>query len=170
MVTTANTWAEFRQHWSSRQNIILGKAIFPFQFNLPPLVNVVDSIRKSPKARILKGKKADAVALKEFYPEFVGLPAEKAAHSPVQLSHFELREFTGPGGVFEGMNDVFEKWYASLTAHGFTWTDTQRAFFLSGPDCHTNYHYDSSYVLAWQLVLPLVGAQRRPPLRGDESA
>jgi len=151
-VAHVNTWEEFRRKWSSRQNFILGKQIFPFECKLPPLESVVDTIRKSPKARILKGKKADAVTIKEFYPEFLDIPAAQAAHSPVQLSHFELLEFTGAGGIFHGMEKIFEQWYVSLTEHGFTWTQSQRAFFLSGPNCHTNYHFDSSYVLAWQLV------------------
>ena len=151
-VASVNTWEEFRHQWSSRQNFILGKQVFPFEFDPPPLESVVDAVRRSSNARILKGKKADAITLKEFYPEFLNLPVDQAAHSPVQLSHFELLEFTGPGGIFQGMEKIFEQWYASLKDRGFTWGQSQRAFFLSGPNCHTNYHFDSSYVLAWQLV------------------
>jgi hypothetical protein len=70
------------------------------------------------------------------------------------LAHFESRAFAGAGQVFEGLGPLFDGWYEGLARHGFSWpqASTQRAFFLSGANCHTGYHFDSSYVLAWQIV------------------
>ena len=50
------------------------------------------------------------------------------------------------------MIETIDRWYEILTKHGFSWDSSQRILFLSGPNCNTGYHFDSSYVLAWQLV------------------
>ena len=52
------------------------------------------------------------------------------------------------------MGDIFDGWYDGLRNHGFSWNEAsaQRAFFWSGPNCHSGYHFDSSYVLAWQIT------------------
>jgi hypothetical protein len=85
------------------------------------------------------------------YLEYRDLPIEQAVAAPVQLSHFELNEFTGPGQVFEALGPILEDWYRALADHGFTLERSQRAIFLSGPDSQSNYHMDSSYIVAWQI-------------------
>jgi hypothetical protein len=56
--------------------------------------------------------------------------------------------------VFGDLGECFDGWYEGLRQHGFSWNEpsAQRAFFWSGPDCHSGYHFDSSYVLAWQIT------------------
>lgn len=63
----------------------------------------------------------------------------------------EFREKWQARQNFERLKDMLERWYAALTSHGFSWSRSERAMFLSGPHSHTNYHFDSSYVLAWQI-------------------
>jgi hypothetical protein len=116
---------------------------------------VVEAVRRNERARIVTGRAADRPEATSIasstYLDFRKLPIDQAVRAPVQMSHFELNEFTRRGQVFEALGDIFELWYAALAVHGFSWTETQRAMFLSGPHSHTNYHFDSSYVLAWQI-------------------
>ncbi len=155
MVETVTRWSDFRRKWLARQNFLLGGEVFPFRFTPPPLAEVMEAVRRNERARIVTGRPADrpeaTTVSSSTYLDFRDLPIEEAVRAPVQLSHFELGEFTGRGQVFEGLGDIFERWYASLSSHGFSWSQSQRAMFLSGPHSHTNYHFDSSHVLAWQV-------------------
>lgn len=156
MIDRVTTWSDFRDKWKGRQNVLLGGEVFPYRFPSPPLARVVDDVRQNEHARIVTGRPADkpeATSMTDSnYLDFRQVPVEEAVRSRVQLTHFEVNEFTGPGQVFEGLKPIFDHWYASLEAHGFGWSATQRAMFLSGPRSHTNYHMDGSYVLAWQIL------------------
>lgn len=153
-IAVVSSWEEFRERWAGgprRQNFLLRGEIFPHHFDSPPLEEVVAEVRQHGESRSLRGGDDSAVK-PPSYPEFIDLPIEDAVQAKILLAHFESRAFAGPGHVFEGLNEIFDAWYADLARHGFTHQSTQRAFFLSGPNCHTNYHFDSSYVLAWQIL------------------
>jgi hypothetical protein len=156
VIDTIATWDEFRQKWKGGQNILLRGEVFPYTYASPPLSQVIDAVRQNERARIVTGRRAERPEATSMtsstYLEFRDLPIEEAVRAPVQLSHFEVNEFTAPGQVLEGLKEMFDDWYATLAAHGFSCTATQRAMFLSGPHSHTNYHIDGSYVLAWQIL------------------
>ncbi len=155
MIETVARWVDFREKWQGRQNFLLRGEVFPFRYTPPSLAEVVEAVRRNERARIVTGLPADrpeaTTTSSSTYLDFRDLPIEQAVRAPVQMSHFELNEFTGRGQVFEGLGKILKGWYGSLSSHGFTWTESQRAMFLSGPHSHTNYHFDSSYVLAWQV-------------------
>lgn len=155
MIEVVSTWDEFRRAWDSRMNFILRGDVFPYTFTSPPLAEVIEAVRQNENARIVTGKKGnkpEATSMtSSTYLDFRDLPIEQAVNAQVQLSHFELNEFTGPGQIFEPLGPILEHWYKALAEHGFTVERTQRALFLSGPDSQSNYHMDGSYIVAWQI-------------------
>jgi hypothetical protein len=155
MIDVVTSWTGFREKWHARQNFLLAGDLFPFRFNSPPLAEVIEAVRQNERSRIVTGRPADrseaTSTTSSTYLDFRDLPIEEALHARVQMSHFELNEFTGPGQIFQGLGETIEGWYAALTSHGFSWSSSERAMFMSGPQSHTNYHFDSSYVLAWQI-------------------
>ena len=153
-VEVVTTWDEFRRKWDSRQNFILRGEVFPFQIIPPGAREVVEALRRNEITRILHGRDCSSpldMTLHHF-PEFRELSLDDAVSRRAALAHFDLRDFSGSDKPFDEILDVMEQWYRALADHGFEWSSTQRAIFLSGPHCHTPYHFDSSYVLAWQLV------------------
>lgn len=154
MIETVTTWDEFREKWMGgerRQNFLLKGEMFPFRFEAPPLETVVDAVRRHKDARILHGD-PDNLNLNLPYEGYVDLPIAQAIAAPANVAHFESREFAGPGQVLEGLNETFDAWYDLLASHGFTHAKGQRAFFYSGANCGSAYHFDSSYVLVCQVV------------------
>jgi hypothetical protein len=153
MIEVVTTWEEFRNKWDSRQNFILRGEIFPHQFNPAALETVVDTIRSEEQARVLKGRTGLMSSyVQEPFPEYRNLPIDEAIRCPVSLTHFELNRFTGASQPFAGLDTVIDQWYSDLASQGFRWGASQRAFFMSGPHCYSNYHFDSSYVLVWQIA------------------
>jgi hypothetical protein len=149
-IAVVTTWDEFREQWDSRKNFILRGEVFAPQYTAPPLPRVIEEVRRHENSRMLHNQVIGAT-VKGPYPEFLEMPLDDATQAEALLAHFDAAEFAGPGQVFEGMNQVFDAWYGGLREHGFAWTGTQCAFFLSGPNTHTGYHFDSSYVLVWQV-------------------
>lgn len=150
-IPVVTNWDEFRERWDSRTNFILRGEVFQPRFNPPPLQPVIAEVRRHENARFLHNQAPDS-PVKGPYPEFLDMPLAETTNAEILLAHFDAAEFAGPGHVLEGLNADFDRWYGGLSDHGFAWTGTQRAFFLSGPRCHTGYHFDSSYVLVWQMV------------------
>lgn len=155
MIEIVTSWDDFREKWTGgekRQNFLLRGEMFPYTFTPPPLEQVIDEVRANERTRFLRAR-ADGSLSSEHVPAFRTLPLEQALRETVTVAHFDVREFSGPGQVFEGLNHIFDQWYESLSAHGFTWSEeqAQRAFFYSPPHCSTGYHFDSSYVLVCQV-------------------
>jgi hypothetical protein len=155
-IAIVTTWEEFREKWmggAGRQNFLLRGEVFPCHFESPPLQKILEEVCANESTRILRG-----VGSKEEkpgpYPDFDQLPLEQAVNAKALVAHFDAQDFAGPGQVFEGLGEIFDGWYGGLREHGFSWNEpsAQRALFWSGPNCHSGYHYDSSYVLAWQVV------------------
>ena len=155
MIDVVTSWTEFRERWHDRQNFLLAGEVFPYRFDPPPLAEVIEAVRRNERSRIVTGRKADrseaTSTTSSTYQDYRDLPLEEAVHARVQMSHFELNEFTDRGKIFSGLKDILDRWYAALEAHGFAWSMSERAMFMSGPHSHTNYHFDSSHVLAWQV-------------------
>jgi len=155
-IAVVTTWEEFRERWMGgrpRQNFLLRGAMFPYQFTSPPLPDVLEGVREDEGTRILCGV-VDETGKPGPYPEFQQMTTEQAVQSSALVAHFDSRRFGGPGQVFEGAAKIFDAWHDDLRQHGFSWNEpmAQRALFWGGPHCHSGYHYDSSYVLAWQVV------------------
>jgi len=151
MHRTVGTWSEFRDTWNGLLNFRLAGECVPFAFDLPPLADIVDIIRRDEEARTLSGGKGDRLDLADTGEAFRALPIEDAMRSQFQLSHFNLSRFYEPGQLLHGFEEqVMEPWRQALAAAGFTWTRCYPIIFISGPGSYTNYHMDGSHVLAWQ--------------------
>lgn len=151
MQKTVRTWQAFRQEWDGVLNFLMAGECVPFAFAMPPVAQVIEEVRRDPEARIWRGAKGDALDKTDISDAFRALPIPQAVHAPVQMSHFKLSNFYGPGQLFHGFEaQVMEPWRQALAAAGFTWTRCYPILFLSGPHCATNYHLDGSHVVAWQ--------------------
>lgn len=146
------TWEQFRRTWSGLQNFAVGGEVFPHRFTSPPPEDVVDAIRKDETARIWRGHQGTRLDKIDIATEFRSLPIAEAVKAKVQMSHFDLSRFTGEGQIFAGLNDMLQQWQNALSQHGFSWSRLYPIVFLSGPHCYTNYHFDPSHVLVWQIA------------------
>lgn len=152
MVDMVTTWEQFRQDWSDLQNFFVGGEVLPYRLPSPSLEDVVDTIRRDEKTRIVTGEKNKALVLKDIAAEFRALPVAEAVQAKVQMSHFDIGRFTGPGQLLAGLEEILQQWQDALSQHGFTWTRFYPILFLSGPHSYTNYHIDYSHVLAIQVA------------------
>lgn len=188
---TVSTWEDVCKYWNGPHNFLMTGACVPFSFDMPPIEQVIDEIRRDPDARILPGTKGDRLNLTDVAEDFRKVPIADTLHMQFQLSHFKLQNFYGPGQLFHGFEEqVMEPWEKALAAAGFTWTRCYPIIFISGPGSATNYHMDRSHVIAWQRhgikrfiglkdpgrwapfeerILP-GGAMKRPPGLTDDDA
>lgn len=148
---TASTWADVRRLWDGLHNFLLAGECVPFAFDMPPVEQVIDEIRRDPDARIVPGAKGDSLILTDVAEDFRKIPIEKTVDMQFQMSHFKLPNFYGPGQLFHGFKQqVMDPWRKALADAGFTWTRCYPILFISGPGSATNYHMDRSHVIAWQ--------------------
>ena len=152
MKRTISTWAEFKKHWGGNVNFLMAGECVPFHFDMPPVEDVIEIIRKDPDARITNGVPGAALNLQSIADDFRAKPVKEVIKNRFALAHFKLPNFYGKGQLFDGFEEkVMEPWRKSLTAAGFTWNRCYPIIFISGPGCATNYHMDQSHVVAWQM-------------------
>ncbi|MDA0837659.1 MAG: hypothetical protein O3B01_10090 [Planctomycetota bacterium] len=150
MGTVARTIPELQQLWSGRQNFLLADECVPFEYEPPPLEDIIDVLRKDDDSRIQCAD--NSVDAESFRLEFQKAPLEKAMDMPFRLSNFRLHLFYGRGQLLEGFNDgVFLPWVKFLARAGFTWYRSYPIVFISGRRLPGNYHMDVSHVIAWQI-------------------
>lgn len=160
------TWEEFCRRWSGLYNFRMTGEVVPFDFEWPSVEEIVDAIRSDEEARIWRGAQGDRLDRTDVSDWFRSLPLEEAVRSRVQMSHFNLQRVSGPGQVLEGLFErVVQPWQEALRANGFTWDRMNPIVFLSGPQCHTNYHMDGSHVLAIQVAGTKVFCATKDPQR-----
>ena len=151
MQRTVTSWQDFKVHWDGVLNFLLSGDCVPFSFDMPPIDEAIDIIRRDPDARIWRGAKGDSLDKTDIAGSFRRLPINEALKTPFQMSHFKLSNFYGKGQLFEGFEEqVMQPWQDALNAEGFSWTRCYPILFISGAGCATNYHMDYSHVLAWQ--------------------
>ena len=151
MQRTVATWEEFRQVWDGVLNFLMVGECVPFSFDMPPVEQVIDEIRRDPDARIWRGARGDSLDQTDISEAFRKLPLQQAVDAQFQMSHFKLSNFYAPGRLFHCFEaQVLDLWRRALADAGFTWTRCYPIIFISGRHCATNYHMDRSHVLAWQ--------------------
>jgi hypothetical protein len=152
MQWTVNTWNEFRNVWDGVHNFLMAGECVPMAFEFPPLMQIIDEMRRDEEARIGSGVKGQTLLMDNIAEQFRALPVEQAIHSSFSLAHFHLSKFDVPGGFLHGFKEqVLDTWQEALRAAGFSWERCYPIIFISGPQCATNYHMDFSHVLAWQI-------------------
>ena len=148
---TVETWDEFKEQWGGVINFLMDGEMAAFRFDLPPLADALDQLRRSPNTRIYKGEKSPSFIHEDISEDFRALPIEEALESPFNIANFELDEFYGPGRLFHRLEESWvEPWRRSLEQNGFTYRECFPIVFVSGRNCATNYHLDYSHVMAWQ--------------------
>jgi hypothetical protein len=146
----ARTIPELQNLWSGRQNFLLADECVPFDYEPPPLEDIIDVLRKDDDSRIQCADKS--VDAETFATEFQRVPLEKAMEMPFRLSNFRLHLLYGRGQLLEGFNDgVNLPWTRFLARAGFTWYRCYPIIFISGKNLPGNYHMDVSHVVAWQI-------------------
>ena len=151
MHRTVTTWPQFKQHWSGVLNFLIGPEVTRFEFDLPPVEQFVDELRRCPGSRIYSGVKGTTFDQTDISESFRKLPIEQAMEQPFNIANFQLDDFYAPGRVFHELQQKWvEPWGQALGRHGFSWKEFFPIVFTSGRDCATNYHMDRSHVLLWQ--------------------
>jgi hypothetical protein len=146
-----NTVAEFQRHWGEVHNFLMQGECVPFAFDLPPLEQIVDELRRDPDTEIMSGTKGSSLNVTSIRDTFRDRPLAEAMQGRFAIAHYKLANFYGPGRFLEGFEPrVLVPWRQWLTRAGFTWTRCYPIIFISGRGCATNYHMDLSNVLAWQ--------------------
>jgi hypothetical protein len=148
---TVTDWTHFKSSWNGAHNFLMEGDCVPFEFELPPLSDIVDAVRNHPEANIGTGVKGTSLDMSSIARQFRQLPIEEAMRSRFSIAHYHLSVFDAPGQFLHGFKErVLEPWQNALTAQGFSFTRCYPIIFISGADCATNYHMDFSHVVAWQ--------------------
>lgn len=151
MKSTASTWAEFQQQWAGPTNFLMSGECVPFEFDLPPIEEVVDLLRQDKDVQIGSGTRSDRLLMDSIADTFRAMPIEQAMETSFTVAHFSLGRFDSPGKFLHGFERrVLDPWRHALKSHGFTFDRCYPIIFISGRGCATNYHMDFSHVLAWQ--------------------
>lgn len=143
---------EFLQNWNGQRNFLIHPDYFEFKMDFPPIEEVVDVLRRDEQARVnIPGDLTDGEK-ETLAEEFRILPIDQVIDRPFSLAHFYLENFYGPGKF---LNDFQEKvmipWRTFLSSAGFTWQRCYPIIFISGRNCSSSYHMDTSHVVAWQV-------------------
>jgi hypothetical protein len=140
------------EHWNGQRNFLIHPELFEFNKEFPPAEEVVDILRKDKNARVTIPGDLKDDEKEQLAQEFRDLPIEKVIDRPFNLAHFHLQNFYGPG---QFLNDFQEKvmvpWRTFLSSAGFTWQRCYPIIFISGRNCSSSYHMDTSHVVAWQI-------------------
>lgn len=145
-------WSEFESRWGGLHNFFMsGELIANFKFDLPPMEQVIEEVRRDPKSLFRSGVK-QAEFDQTDVPEARTMPIDKLLQRPFILAHFGLlTSMCGKGQLFEGIDEQWlEPWRKALNAHGFSFDYIFPIVFVSGPHSATNYHMDYTQQLAWQ--------------------
>jgi hypothetical protein len=152
MHQTLTTWDRFGHDWAGVHNFLMAGELLPFAYDFPPLVQLVDELRRHPEVAIHSGAKDRSLCLDDYREQFRQRPVAELLTEPFSLAHYHLSVFDAPGRCLHGFGErVLRPWQAALAAHGFTWDRCYPIIFISGPESATNYHLDFSHVLAWQI-------------------
>jgi hypothetical protein len=151
-VQTVTTWNEFLNNWDSPWTYRVGGEVFPYQVPATELLDVVEQGRRDPGARLWSGQRAQTLEKTDISELYRSLPLEDAVRHPVHMTLFDIANLAKPGHALEKVHrQVYQPLEQSFRLHGFTWERFYPILFLSGPDCHTNYHFDPGHVLIIQL-------------------
>lgn len=146
------TWDQFHQRWGGLFNfMVAGEVTDGFDFDIPPLEEIVERIRGDEKTIFRSGVKQAEFDLTDI-PDARTMPLEALLARPFILAHFALSaRFGGAGQLFEGIEERWaEPWRQKLRERGFTFDGIYPILFVSGPHSATNYHMDYTHQLAWQ--------------------
>ncbi len=78
MQRTVTTWEEVRQVWDGVLNFLMADECVPFSFDMPPVEQVIDEIRRDPDARIWRGARGDSLDQTDISESFRKLPIQRA--------------------------------------------------------------------------------------------
>ncbi|MCE9589953.1 MAG: hypothetical protein K8S99_05455 [Planctomycetes bacterium] len=148
----STTWTDFADRWGGVFNFLMaGELVDFFHFDLPPIDQLVDEVRKSEGVIFRTGAKQDEFVLEQI-ADARTMPLEKLFERPFVLAHFKIAAALGaPGQVFHGIEERWvQPWRDRLTANGFTFENIFPILFVSGPNSATQYHMDYTHQLAWQ--------------------
>ena len=144
---------EFKERWGGVHNFLMGGEVTPFHFDLPPIEEVLDTLRADPETRFLIGSTDVNDHSREKAPEsWKTMPIDELIEQPFSVSNFGISKWDVPGGMLDGFAEtVSEPLRAAFEQAGFAFSDWFKPYiFASGPGCCSTYHMDFSHVLAWQ--------------------
>jgi hypothetical protein len=132
-------------------NFVMGSELVQFEFDLPPIDQMVDELRHCPGSRLYSGAKNatfDHTGISDTFPK---LPIAEAMESPFNIANFKLDGLSATGQLFHGLEEQWiEPWRETLRSHDFSWEECFSIVFISGKGCATNYHTDVAHVMLWQ--------------------
>ena len=153
MMKTVSTVDELHANWADVVNFRMAGECVPLRYDFPPVETIVDRLRQDDAAKIRSGIPGNSLDISSTIEGFTELPIEEAMKRPFGLAHFSLSRFYGNGDILEGFEEqVMVRWRQFMADAGFTWHRCNPIIFISGPRCATNYHFDRSTVIAWQIT------------------
>ena len=167
MQRTVATWEEFRQVWDGVLNFLMVGECVPFSFDMPPVEQVIDEIRRDPDARIWRGARGDSLDQTDISEAFRKLPLQQAVDAQFQMSHFKLSNFYAPGRLFHCFEaQVLDLWRRALADAGFTLDALLSHYFHQRPPLRHQLPHGplTRPGLAASRGQALRGPQRPPPL------
>lgn len=153
MADTVTTFDEFKKRWDGIHNFLMAGECTPFSYQLPPLEEVLDVLRKDPESRFLVGSPRTDEHSREPAPEeWKTMPIDEFLEQPFSLGHFGISKYFGAGQLLAGFDEgVVQPFRNAFEEAGFRFSDWFKPYiFASGPNCCSTFHMDFSHVLAWQ--------------------
>ena len=116
MHRTVENWRNFCELWHGPTNFRLAGEVGAWEWQPPPLDQIVDELRLDDAVTIKRGARSGRLDLEVLSPDtFRAIPIERAMEVPFALAHFDLGRFDAPGRFLHGFGDtVLGPWEAAL--------------------------------------------------------
>jgi hypothetical protein len=147
-------WEDFKARWGGLHNFLLDPSIAgELDYKVPSMEELVDRVRGDEHTLFRLGIKSPTFDI-TLIPDAKTMPIHKLMERPFVMAHFSLvKKLSGKGEVFEGLEERWvQPWRQKLLDHGFTFDNVFSIVFASGPNSATNYHWDFTHQMAFQII------------------
>lgn len=153
MQRIAHNMSECERLWYGVHNFLMRDECNPFRYEVPPLKDVVETLRNDPEVKILEDRdKPGTDKIVDIRDALREMPIEEVLIASYVLRHMNISKFDRPDELLASFDQgVIRPLYEMLIAGGFTWQRCLPYIFISGPGCSSPLHMDRSHVLAWQI-------------------
>ncbi len=149
-----NDWADFKARWGGLHNFLMHPGIAgPLPFQVPSMEELIERVRADDHTLFRTGEKKPTFDVTGI-PDAKTMPVHKLLQRPFVMANFELaRKLCDKGEIFEGLEERWvQPWRQKLISQGFTFDKVFSIIFASGANSASNYHWDFTHQMAWQII------------------